>query len=146
VRHPDERTGLRSKLFLALTSAVILGTESYWTRDHILLSRIQDFLFVASYDSQGCGERIRPLLHMGMPLLPSIVPLTTHLLGPSSKHRSQHYFYCYMRIRCRGDVFTEPLQRLYTLQYKAWWVVTNISEEHTDSILMVNVILHKSKT
>jgi hypothetical protein len=36
----DKRTGL-----LALASAVILRSESRWTRDHILLSQIRDFPF-----------------------------------------------------------------------------------------------------
>jgi hypothetical protein len=35
-------------------------------REHILLSQIRDFLFVASYDSQGYGGGIRPLLHTGI--------------------------------------------------------------------------------
>jgi hypothetical protein len=48
----------RLQLLLALASAVILGSES-----PILLSQIRDFLFVASYDSQGYGGRFRPRLH-----------------------------------------------------------------------------------
>jgi hypothetical protein len=40
--HSDERTGLPLQLLLALASAVILGSESRGTRDHILLSQIQD--------------------------------------------------------------------------------------------------------
>jgi hypothetical protein len=55
----DERTGL------VLASAVVLGSESRGTRDHILLSQIRDFPFVASYDSQGYGGGIRPRLHTG---------------------------------------------------------------------------------
>jgi hypothetical protein len=35
----------RLQLLLALASAVILGYESLWTRDHILLSQIRDFPF-----------------------------------------------------------------------------------------------------
>jgi hypothetical protein len=80
------------QLLLALARAVILGSESSGTRDHILLSQIQDSLnlegqvsvfkspgnrvaqlypqalgslFVASYDSQGYGEGLRPRLHTG---------------------------------------------------------------------------------
>jgi hypothetical protein len=79
--HSDERTGL-SQLLLALASAVILGSESRVTYDHILLSQIRDYpnlegqvpvfisprnrvaqlylqalgsLLVTSYDSQGYG-------------------------------------------------------------------------------------------
>jgi hypothetical protein len=82
---------LQLPLFLA--TAVILGSESHGTRDHILLSQISNSpklegqvpvfissmngvaqlylqalcsLFVASYDSQGYGGGIRPRLHMGV--------------------------------------------------------------------------------
>jgi hypothetical protein len=53
----------RLQLLLALARAVIFGSESRRTGGHILLSQIRDFLFVASYDSQGHG--IRPRLHTG---------------------------------------------------------------------------------
>jgi hypothetical protein len=82
----------RSQLLPVLASAVILGSESHGTRDHILLSLIRDFsqpggpgpsiyipqeqggpvtpqalgsLFVASYDSRGYGGGIRTRLHAG---------------------------------------------------------------------------------
>jgi hypothetical protein len=75
----------RSQLLLSLASALILGSESRGTHDHILLFQIRDSpslegqarvfislrnrvtqlypkalgsLFVASYDSQGYGEGI----------------------------------------------------------------------------------------
>jgi hypothetical protein len=35
----------RLQLLLALASAVILGSKSYGTRDHILLSQVRDFSF-----------------------------------------------------------------------------------------------------
>jgi hypothetical protein len=38
------------------------------TRDHILLSQIRDFLFVASYEFQDYGGGIRPHLHTGYSL------------------------------------------------------------------------------
>jgi hypothetical protein len=41
----DERTGQRLQLLLTLASAVIFGSESHGTRDHILLSQIRDFPF-----------------------------------------------------------------------------------------------------
>jgi hypothetical protein len=52
-------------MLLALASIFFLGSESLGTRDHILLSQIWDFPFVASYDSQGHGGGIRPRLHTG---------------------------------------------------------------------------------
>jgi hypothetical protein len=83
----------RLQLLLVLASAVILGSESRETRDHILLSQIRDSpnlegqvlvftspritvaqlypqalgsLFVASYDSQGYGGGIRTRFHAGL--------------------------------------------------------------------------------
>jgi hypothetical protein len=53
----------RLQLLLALASAVIFGSDSRGTRDHVLLTQIWDFPFVASYDSQGYGGGIRPRLH-----------------------------------------------------------------------------------
>jgi hypothetical protein len=80
----------RLQLLLVLASAVIFGSESRGTHDHILLSQIRDSptleghvpvfisprnrvaqlysqalgsLFVALYDSQGCGGVIRTLVH-----------------------------------------------------------------------------------
>jgi hypothetical protein len=50
-------------MLLVLASAVFLGSESFGSRDHILLSHFWDFLFVASYDSQGHGGGILPRLH-----------------------------------------------------------------------------------
>jgi hypothetical protein len=82
----------RLQLLLVLASAVILGSESRGSRDHILLSQIRDSpnlegqvpvfisrgnmvaqlypqalgsLFVPSYDSQGYGGGIRTRLHAG---------------------------------------------------------------------------------
>jgi hypothetical protein len=39
------------------------------------------------------------------------------LHGPSRKHRFQHYLYCCIRIRCRGNMFTEPLPRNGSTSY-----------------------------
>jgi hypothetical protein len=40
-------------------------SESRVTPDHILLSRVRDFVSVASYDSQIYGGGLRPRLHTG---------------------------------------------------------------------------------
>jgi hypothetical protein len=93
----------RSQLLLALASAVILGSESRRTHDHILLSQIRDSpnlegqvpvfisprnrvaqlypkalgsLFVAS-DSQGYGGGIRTRLHAHFTLKVDINPVRT---------------------------------------------------------------------
>jgi hypothetical protein len=41
----DERTSLSITVASGHARAVILGSESLWTRDHILLSKIRDFPF-----------------------------------------------------------------------------------------------------
>jgi hypothetical protein len=93
----------RLQLLLVLASAVIFGSECL---------RFETYLFVASYDSQGHGGGIRPCLHTAR-----YVFLITHLHGPSRKHRFQQYFYCCMRIPCRGNLFNEPLPRNVSLVY-----------------------------
>jgi hypothetical protein len=55
----------RLQLLLALASAVILGSESRGTRDHILCIRFETSLFVACCDWQGYGGTIRPRVHTG---------------------------------------------------------------------------------
>jgi hypothetical protein len=114
------------QLLLALASAVIFRSESLGAHNHILLPQIQDspnldqvsvfifprnrvaqlypqaldFLFVASYDSQGYGGGIRTLLHAGITIYTE--------LGRSSdiaskrihiKHHVQQYFH-----RCAWSV------------------------------------------
>jgi hypothetical protein len=72
--------------------------------------RLETFLFVASYDSQGHGGGIRPRFHTGYSL-PIFHSLRTEYLirhGPHRKHRMQQFYYC-MCIRCRANVFTEAL-------------------------------------
>jgi hypothetical protein len=99
----------RLQLLLALASAVILCSESHGTHDHIFLSQNRDSpnledqepvfifprnrvarlysqalgsLFVASYDSQGCGGGIRPRLHTGV-LPGQSASVTTAIQGDS---------------------------------------------------------------
>jgi hypothetical protein len=81
----------RLQLLLVLASAIVFGSESHGTHDHILLSHSRlpqpggpgpriyipreqggpfiphalGSLFVASYDSQGCDRCIRTRLHTG---------------------------------------------------------------------------------
>jgi hypothetical protein len=61
----DERTGLSFTIAAGLRERGYFESESRGTRDHILLSQIRDFPFVASYDSHGYGGGIRPRLHKG---------------------------------------------------------------------------------
>jgi hypothetical protein len=60
-------------------SAVGLATIFYYLR-------FVTSLFVASYDSQGCGGGIRPRLHPGYLLLAPVVPLITSWHGSCRKH------------------------------------------------------------
>jgi hypothetical protein len=78
------------QFLLAISSAVIFGSESRRTRGHILLSQIETSLFIASYDSQGHGGGIRPRLHTGMSPIYSLLPylFKVHfdiILVPSSR-------------------------------------------------------------
>jgi hypothetical protein len=54
----------RLQLLLAVASAVILGSESRGTRDHIILSQIRDFSFRRLLRLTGGG--ILPHLHSGL--------------------------------------------------------------------------------
>jgi hypothetical protein len=105
----------RSQLLLVLDSAVILGSESRRTRDHILLSQIRDSpnlegqvpifmslrkrvaqlypqalgsLFGAPYDSQGYGGGIQTRFHAGWGLtsLTALLIISRH--GPHRKYFS----------------------------------------------------------
>jgi hypothetical protein len=105
----------RFQLLMVLASAVTFGSESRGTRDHILLSQIQDspnlegqvpiFIhprnrvgqlypqalgshFVASYDSQGYDRGIRTHLHAGLTKLWTCPLLITSRHGPRRKHRT----------------------------------------------------------
>jgi hypothetical protein len=89
-------------MLLALASVVFLGSESLWTRDHILLSQNLDSpelegqgpvfisprnmvaqlyyqalgsLFIYSYDSQGYGGGARNRLHAGYPGMLNVMPI-----------------------------------------------------------------------
>jgi hypothetical protein len=66
--HSDERTGLSFTIAAGVASAVILGSESSGTRDHILLSQIRDFPFRRLLRLAGLRWRYSPHLQTGEPL------------------------------------------------------------------------------
>jgi hypothetical protein len=97
----------RLQLLLALARAVILVSESRGTREHILLSQIRDFLFVASYDSQGYGGGIRPRLRTEYSLSTELdCSFLTPRDGPHRKHPN---FHCNCIVLC----VSFPLERVY---------------------------------
>jgi hypothetical protein len=122
----------RLQLPLVLASGVILGSESRGTHGRILPSQIRDFpnlegqvpvfisprnrvgrlyppaqgsLFITSYDSQGYSGGIRFRLHARVRPLGWCPRYITPWHGQRRKHRFQLFFYCCMRIRCRGNGF-----------------------------------------
>jgi hypothetical protein len=54
------------QLLLALASAFILGSDSHGTRDHILLSQVQDFPFRCLLQLAGLRWRYMTPLHTGI--------------------------------------------------------------------------------
>jgi hypothetical protein len=82
--------------------------------------RFETSLFVASYDSQGYGGSIRPCLHTGYCRFSTELFFITTLHGLKRKHRFQQSLYCWLRIRCSGNLCIEPLpsnKRLLWLHY-----------------------------
>jgi hypothetical protein len=121
------------QLLLALTSAVILGSESCGTHDHILLSQIWDSpnlegevpvfisprnrvaqlcpqalgsLFITSYNSQGWGGCIWTCLYVGVPTNSTelIVLFIQPWHGPQ---RKRLFHYCMFSCCRRNNVSTE---------------------------------------
>jgi hypothetical protein len=100
----DERTVCLLYMLLAPASAVFLGFESLGTGDHILLSQIWDFLFVASCDSEGHGGGIRPHLHTGS-------SLNSLLHGPHRRQHPEHLIVLCYSSYCHGNAFVNILCR-----------------------------------
>jgi hypothetical protein len=95
----------RLQLLLVLASAVILGSESRGTHDHVLMSPIPDFPFRHLLRLTGLRWRYsRPPPH-GTELPTLNTSFTNMLHGPNIKHRFQQCLYC------RTGVFTWLLHR-----------------------------------
>jgi hypothetical protein len=107
----------RLQLLMVLASAVIFGSESLGTRDHILLSQIRDFPFRRLLRLARLRWRYSTRLHTGLSHLASVVLLVTPLHELSRKHRFEQYLYCCMHICCRGNIFTKPLPRNISTRY-----------------------------
>jgi hypothetical protein len=71
--------------------------------------RFNTSLFFASYDSRGYGGSIRARLHMGYCRFSAELLFITISHWPNRKHLSQRFLFCYLRIRCSGNLFNEPL-------------------------------------
>jgi hypothetical protein len=94
------------QLLLGLASTVILGSESCGTQTILYCLRFEASLFVAFYDSQCYGGRIRSRLHTAYFLSLHNDYLIRH--GSHRKHLLQQSYYS-MCIRYHGDMFTESL-------------------------------------
>jgi hypothetical protein len=104
----------RLQLLLVLASAVILGSESRWTRE--------SSLFVASYDSQGYGGGIRSRLHTGYHSWRQLLAITYPRHRPQRKYHFSQFLCCSASIRCCWHVFVELLPsniRFFWLRYSA---------------------------
>jgi hypothetical protein len=113
----------RLQLLLVLASAVILRSESRGTHDHILLSHNWDFLFIASYDSQGYVGSMRPRLQWIM------CPFLTRS-RPQREHTPEQFVFSNLRIRCNGNalssnglcrVATGTCSAIPVQQIVIWW-------------------------
>jgi hypothetical protein len=77
-------------------------------------------LVTASNNGYSSASRLKSSLNSySLPTVYScfIVLFITPLHRPSRKHSFQQYIYCCMRIRCRGNVFTELLPRNGSTRY-----------------------------
>jgi hypothetical protein len=100
-------------LLLALASAVILGSESHGTHDHILLSQIRDtpslecqvpvFISPRHCFSPSPTTRRATWSHSNLP--------KGSRYKTSARTASNISVGCCARICCRGNVFIEPLPR-----------------------------------
>jgi hypothetical protein len=97
----NERTGLSFTIAPGLASAVIFGSESHGTRDHILLSQIRDFPF-RRLGLAGIRWRYRPRLHTGM----NYVSLY-NLVRTGNRASTERFVCCIVRIRCHGNVLPQ---------------------------------------
>jgi hypothetical protein len=85
-------------MLLDLASVVVLGSESFETHDHILLSDLR-LPFSSTSDSQGHGGGIRPRLHTNE------LPWSASCLQDTSSVRTTQKTIHF----CWRDVFTAPL-------------------------------------
>jgi hypothetical protein len=109
----------RLQLVLVLASAVILGSESRGTCDYILLSQIRDVNFRRLLRVAGLRWRYPTPPPHGIAYPGFSRPSYNALHGPSGKHRFQQYLY-FVRILCRGNVFTEPFSRNGCTRYSIY--------------------------
>jgi hypothetical protein len=87
------------QILLALASVVFLGSQSVWTRDHILLSQIWDFTF--RHLLRFAGSRSD---------LPQVLLLVTYPLhGPHRKQLFQEFFHCGMTSILVETAYKSPL-------------------------------------
>jgi hypothetical protein len=128
----------RLQLLIVLANAVILGSESLGTHDHILLSQIRDLpnlegqvaIFISSrnrmpqlYPQALCsilsppttrrakGEMLEPASALGLTTTRLVVSLYNLVMYRIENTVPNNLLYCCSCIHCRGNVFTQPLPR-----------------------------------
>jgi hypothetical protein len=97
----------RLQFLLALASAVIFGSASRGIRDNILLSQILDFPFRRLLLLAGLRWRYSNPPPHGRLIHWSSCP--GYKFSAPTTYKTP--FFCLLRIRCRGNVFTELLPR-----------------------------------
>jgi hypothetical protein len=93
-------------MLLALASAFLFGSESLWSRDHILLSQNWDFPFHCLLRLAGSRWRYLTLPPHRSELISKLVPLITPWHRPLRKHCLQQFLFCWVLIHCCRDVYT----------------------------------------
>jgi hypothetical protein len=113
----------RLQFLLVLASAVIFGSESHGTRDHILLSQIRNFRFRRLLRLAGLrwrystppphesGSHTHECMAIFSLCLANASPFITSR-EPYRNHRPQRFQYCCSRMRCVGKVFSSMVTML----------------------------------
>jgi hypothetical protein len=101
LHHPFPGNGFQHRNYSSLTDAHVKSSlhspTDNWTHSAIFSS------FLAKLNSRLTAHSELDW-HLSNKLF-----FTNILHGPNRKHRSQQFLYCYLRIRCRGNLFVEPL-------------------------------------
>jgi hypothetical protein len=90
------------QLLLVLANAVILGSESLGTRDHVLPSQIRDFPFRRLLRLAGLREVFEPPPHGWTDREWIKCPFSTQC-APQTEHTLERFVCCNLLVRCHGN-------------------------------------------